>query len=114
MVSAILPGLAHLLMGRAATAFARAVLYLVWLIGGAALLRAALSSDQPVLPALPLLAGALVVWVATLSDSLVVARGFGTELLRPRVFLWLVVAVLGSVMAAFVAATLQLPGQLGS
>lgn len=114
VASALLPGLGHILAGRPGTGVGRAIIYLVWLIGGALLLRAARVSAQSVLPAVPLLVGALIVWVASLYDVIVVVRDTGTELLRARPFLWLVVIIFGILMISFVVTTLQLPGRVAS
>ncbi|MEX0834689.1 MAG: hypothetical protein WD010_01260, partial [Nitriliruptor sp.] len=83
VASVLLPGLGHLFARRAGTGVARAVLYLSWLAGGAALGRAASGSGASVLPAVPLLLGAGVLWAGTLADA--TTLGSGREVLGPRV-----------------------------
>lgn len=114
LASAVLPGLGHVLLGRTATGIARALLYGLWLVGGVALLRGALRSGQSALPAVALLGGAAAVWLASLYDALLAARGDSGELLGPRALLWLVVGVIGAVLLALVAATVQLPDRIGT
>ena len=112
LVSALVPGTGHILMGRTASGVARAVMFLIWLVGGFLLLREAAASHQSILPALPLLVGAVVLWLATAVDVLALVQGTNTEILRPRIFLWLAVGVLGLVMLSFLASAVQLPGVL--
>lgn len=104
--SLLLPGVGHVLLGRSAAGALRIILYVTWLIGGLVLLRAAAGSGQPVLPAVPLLVGALVVLVASVVETQRTVTGDETVLLTPRVTLWLVVAVLGALMLSFFAATM--------
>jgi hypothetical protein len=105
--SLVLPGAGHLLLGRTGAGALRMILYVTWLVGGILLLRAAAGSGQPVLPAVPLLIGALIVLVASVVEAQRGATGDDTVLLQPRVTLWLVVAVLGALMLSFLAATLS-------
>ncbi len=114
LTSALVPGTGHILLGRTASGVARAVMFIIWLAGGLVLLREASASQQSILPAVPLLAGALVLWLATTVDVLALVQGSRTEILRPRVFLWLAIGVLGLVMVSFLASAVQLPGVLKS
>lgn len=104
LASAALPGLGHILMGRAGGGTARAILYVTWLIGGLLLVGAAARAAQPILPAIPLLLGALIVWSATLLDAVNLHRGRPQELLKPRTLLWLTVGVMGATMFSFAGA----------
>jgi hypothetical protein len=101
-VSVVLPGVGHLLAGRAGTGVARLALWLLWLAPG---LPAVLGAQGAVaaLPGLVLLAGAAVLWAATLVDVQRLAGGDGREVLTSRRLLWLVGAVVaGAVLAVFV------------
>jgi hypothetical protein len=102
-VSVVLPGVGHLLAGRSGTGVARLALWLLWLGPG---LPAVLGAQAAVaaLPGLVLLAGAAVLWAATLVDVQRLAGGDGPEVLTSRRLLWLVGAVVaGAVLAVFVA-----------
>lgn len=111
--SLLLPGLGHVLLGRGAAGALRMILYVTWLVGGLVLLRAAAGSGQPVLPALPLLIGALLVLVAAVVEVQRTVSGVETVLLTPRITLWLVVAVLGGLMLSFFAATMSVTPAAG-
>lgn len=102
----VLPGSGHLLLGRTATGLGRAVLYVVWAVGGVVLLRAAGASGQSALPAVPLLLGALVLLVTSVVDALALQRRDDQELLTPRVLLWLTVGVIGLTMLTLLASAL--------
>lgn len=104
--SILLPGAGHVLLGRSAAGALRIILYVTWAVGGVVLLRAAAGSGQGILPAVPLLLGALVVLVASVIEVQRTVSGDDTVLLTPRVTLWLVVAVLGGLMVSFLAATM--------
>lgn len=110
IASAILPGVGHVLAGRTAAGVGRAVMYLLFLLGGWLLAREASQTGQTILPALPLLFGALILWVASLYDAVLAARGEERQLLAPRAFFWLVVGVLGLLMVTFAAAALSVSG----
>lgn len=99
-LSLVAPGSGHALVGQWGQAVMRALLALVWGGGGIVLLRGALASDQPVLPALPLLVGWLAVAVGSANDVLVATGARGRMLLAGRTVLWLVVGVIGATMAA--------------
>lgn len=105
----LLPGIGHVLHGRVGTGVARAGLFAAWALGGLALLRAAVTAAQPRLPAVVLLVAALAIWAGSLLDAHALTRGSGVELLRPRVLLWLVVAVIGALLATFTISALSLP-----
>jgi hypothetical protein len=100
--SVVLPGLGHLLAGRVGTGVARLLLGLSWAAGGVAIARSA-GAAGGILPAVPLLLGAVVVWAASVRDAAVL--GDGQELLRPKVLAGLTVAVVGTLLLAAVAAT---------
>lgn len=98
-----LPGLGHILLGATLDGAARVTTYLLWLVGGVVMLTEALGTGGPVLPAVPLLLGAAVVWVASLVDVVNLARGSTRQVLGPRTLLWLVVVVIGTLMLSFLA-----------
>ena len=101
----LLPGAGHALLGLWGQAFFRGLLALVWGVGGLSLLLDALAAGQPVLPAVPLLVGWLLLTAASVSDVLVAGGGQGRVLLQGRAVLWLVLGVIGAtVAAAFVGA----------
>lgn len=106
--SIALPGLAHLMMRRTLTGLTRAGMYVMWLLGGLVLARGAAENQQSLLPSLPLLLGALVLLGATAVDALSLARGGDDVILTPRVFLWLIVAVIGLLIVAFMTSALAL------
>lgn len=101
----LLPGAGHALLGQWGQAFFRALLALVWGVGGLSLLLDALAAGQPVVPAVPLLVGWLLLAAASVNDVLVAAGTPGRVLLQGRVLLWLVMGVIGATIgAAFVGA----------
>lgn len=108
--AAVLPGAGHWLLGRRAGAVSRAVLYVVWLIGGVALWREAAGAGQSVLPALPPLVGAAALWAGTLVDTrmALAGRGADRDVLGPRTLMWVVVGVVGGVLLAFVVTAARL------
>jgi hypothetical protein len=106
VASMLLPGLGHVLMKRTATGVGRAILYSTWVVGGALLLVSAIGAGQAALPAIPLLLGALIIWAGSLYDTLHLHRGSGTELLRPRILLWLAVVVIGMLLLSFLGSAL--------
>lgn len=108
--SVAVPGAGHALLGRPISGVARFVTWLLWLAGGLWLLRGAATSGGSPLPAVPLLLGAGVIWITAPVDALLLHRGDPRELLTPRVFLWLVVGVIGFLLLSFLSAALTLPG----
>lgn len=93
LLSALMPGLGHLLAGRAGTGIARAVFGVGWLLGGVLLLIAAVRAGSGPWGALALLAGAAVVWILSVLDARALARGEQREYLDGRTLLWLMVGV---------------------
>lgn len=110
VASSAAPGLGHILLGKRIAGWSRLVTWGLWFVGGLWLLLEARSVGGSVLPAIPLLLGAVIIWVSSPIDALTARRGSSDEILRPRVFLWLVVAVLGTLMLAFLAAATALGG----
>lgn len=104
--SILLPGSGHVMLGQGTAGALRIILYVIWLGGGIALLLAAARSGQPILPAVPLLLGALVVLFASVIEVQRTVSDDDTILLTPRVTLWLVVGVLGALMVSFLAAAM--------
>ena len=93
VLSGLLPGLGHLMAGRVGSGLARALLGVGWLVGGVVLLVAAVRAGSGHWAALPLLAGAIIVWVLTVFDAQSLARGQQREYLDGRSLLWLMVGV---------------------
>lgn len=108
VLSAVLPGAGHVALGRTVDGVVRAVMYVLWLAGALALLRAAAGTPAPALPAAPLGIGALALWLLSVLDAVALAEGSRDQLLTPRVFLWLVVGVIGALIAAFVPGMLRI------
>lgn len=107
IASAILPGAGHIMLGRTAMGVVRAVTYLLWAVGGWILLRGAAGTEGSVLPAVPLLLGAFVLWVTSCWDAVMLAGERGPEVLTPRMFFWLVVGVVGLLIMSVVPAIMQ-------
>jgi hypothetical protein len=101
--SVVLPGAGHLLAHRPGTGSARLLLWLLWLVGGLATVRGA-GSLRLAAPGLVLLAGAAVLWAATLVDVRRFATGDDREVLAARPLLWLVGGVLVALVLAVLAA----------
>lgn len=110
LATAVLPGAGHVLLGSVTSGIARLLLYAVWLLGGLLLLREAVSADASALPAVPLLAGAIALALGSLMDVMQLQRGGTSEVLGPRVLLWLTVGVLGLTMLSLVVSALQATG----
>ncbi len=106
IVSMLLPGAGHLMLKRTGAGILRMILYVSWLVGGLLLLRAAASSSQSLVPAAPLLLGALAVLVASAVEVQQMTTDNDLTILTPRVTLWLVVGVLGMLMMSFLGAAL--------
>jgi hypothetical protein len=92
-LSGLLPGLGHLVAGRVGSGIARALFGLGWLLGGVLLLVAAVRAGSGHWAAVPLLAGAVIVWVLSVVDAQALARGQQREYLDGRNLLWLMVGV---------------------
>jgi hypothetical protein len=112
VASAVLPGVGHVLLGRLGDGLVRASTYAACVVGAWLLIRAASPTGLPLLPAAPLLVGAVALWVMTVVDGQRLAAGRREQLLTTRVYLWLVVGVLGLLVAAFLRGLLRV-GQLG-
>jgi TM2 domain-containing membrane protein YozV len=94
----VLPGLGHFLAGRVGTGIARALLALLWGVGGVALLTGGATAAGA-----SLLAGWAVLLVSSLLDLPTAGAPSPPELLTARRLGLLVVAVTGLVLVAFVA-----------
>lgn len=105
--SLVLPGSGHVMLGRVADGVVRGGLFIACVAGAAAILGAGGS-----LPAVPLVLGALVIWALTAADVVSLSRGGRTQLMAPRVLLWLVVAVVGGLILALLPALTRV-GDLG-
>lgn len=103
LLSALLPGAGHAALGQMATAWARGLTYLLWVVGGTALLVTALGSGESALPGMIPLLGAMVLWAVTLLDVQSLLAYRTRQILDARVFLWLVVGVVGLLMLTFMA-----------
>lgn len=106
-MSLLAPGSGHLVLRRYATAIGRLLMFLLWAIGGLLLLSEARATGQSALPAVPLLLGAVGLSLVSAYDVVAAAQGSSHEILGPRVFLWSVVAVIGSTLMAFVGSVLR-------
>lgn len=87
--SALLPGAGHYRLGQQGPGLARAVLFVVWILGALVLL---LGAERGGFAAAPLLLGALIVYVGTLVDIGKLEAG-REELLAGRAMLWLVIGI---------------------
>lgn len=108
--SLLLPGLGHLLAGRVGTGLARMLFAVGWLVGGVLLLIAAVRAGAAHLASVPLLLGAVVVWVLTVLDIRSLARGEHRERLDGRTLLWLMAGVTGVLVLALMLDTWRLAG----
>lgn len=108
--SLVLPGLGHWLLGLRGAAVLRALLGLVWGLGGVSLLLQARDSGQPILPAIPLLIGWAVVAAGAANDAVVEGGGQGRIVLTGRTLLWLTLAVVGGTFAAVLVGVLSAVG----
>jgi hypothetical protein len=98
-MSAVAPGAGHIAIGRYGTGLSRLLLFLTWILG--AILLVGGGGRRAMVAVLPLLLGAVVVYVATLVDLRRLERG-QDELLVGRRLLWLVLGVLGLLGVALV------------
>lgn len=88
-VTLLLPGAGHYVLGHQGSGVARAVLFVVWALGGLALL---VTGNRAALAAAPLLLGAVALYAASVFDVRNLEAG-RAELLAGRALLWLVVGV---------------------
>lgn len=98
-LSALLPGAGQLALGRYGTGVARCLLFVVWLLGAAALTAAGAG-----VAGAPLWLGTVALWAASVLDVLRLRQG-QPELLAGRALLWLVVAVTLLLVVAVAVAT---------
>lgn len=112
-LSAVLPGAGHAALGRMATAWARGLTYLLWLLGGVMLLVSAVGSEESLLPGIILLLGAAALWAITMIDTQWLLARQSRQLLDARLFLWLVVGVIGLLMLTFMATFSRVGSNLG-
>lgn len=108
--SLVVPGAGHWLLGLRGPAALRALLGLVWGLGGVTLLLRAQGSGQSVLPAVPLLLGWAVVAAGSANDAVVEGGGDGSIVLGGRAMLWLTLAVVGGTFAAVLVGVLAAVG----
>ncbi len=110
LLSGLLPGLGHLVAGRVGSGLARALLGVGWLIGGVLLLVAAARAGSGYWAAVPLLVGAVIVWVLSVFDAQSLARGQQREYLDGRNLLWLMVGVTCLLVVALLLDAWRLAG----
>ncbi len=110
VASLVLPGTGHWLLGMRGAAVLRALLGLVWGLGGLTLFLQARGSGQSFLPAIPLLLGWAVVAAGSANDAVVEGGGEGQLVLSGRVLLWLTLAVVGGTFAAVLVGVLSAVG----
>jgi hypothetical protein len=108
--SVALPGLAHILAKRTATGVLRALFFVSWLVGGILLAKEAAASGQTITASLPLFLGALVIWVGSVLDAQAITRTGEDVVLVPRVFMWVVIGVVGLLIVTFLATSLSVSG----
>lgn len=111
IASLVLPGAGHWLLRMRGAAVLRAILGVVWGLGGLTLFLRARASGQSFLPAVPLLLGWAVVAAGSANDAVVEAGGKGSRALGGRVLLWLTLAVVGGTFAAVLVGVLAAVGQ---
>lgn len=110
VASLVLPGTGHWLLGMRGAAVLRALLGLVWGLGGLTLFLRARGSGQSFLPAIPLLLGWAVVAAGSANDAVVEGGGTGQVVLTGRVLLWLTLAVVGGTFATVLVGVLSAVG----
>jgi hypothetical protein len=110
VLSGLLPGLGHLVAGRVGSGLARALFGVGWLVGGVLLLVAAVRAGSGHWAAVPLLAGAVIVWVLSVVDAQSLARGQQREYLDGRTLLWLMVGVTCLLVVALLLDAWRLTG----
>lgn len=98
-LSALLPGAGQLALGRYGSGVARCLLFVVWLLGAAALTAAGAGAAGA-----PLWLGTVTLWAGSVLDVTRLRHG-QAELLTGRVLLWLVVAVTLLLVVAVAVAT---------
>ena len=108
--SLVLPGLGHWLLGMRGAAVLRAVLALVWGLGGLLLLLQARAAGQSFLPAVPLLLGWAIVAAGSANDAVVEGGGPGQRVLGGRTLLWVTTGVVGGTFAAVLVGVLSAVG----
>lgn len=109
IASIVLPGAGHWLLGYTIEGAVRATLYVFTLIGGILLLLSAASAGASVVPAVPLLGGALLIVFATLFDVTLARDGrIKDQLLVGRRFFWFVIGLLGLLMLSFAASATRI------
>lgn len=111
VASLVLPGAGHWLLRMRGAAVLRAILGVVWGLGGLTLFLRARESGQSFLPAIPLLLGWAVVAAGSANDAVVEAGGSGTRVLAGRFLLWLTLGVVGGTFAAVLVGVLSAVGQ---
>lgn len=111
IASLVLPGAGHWLLRMRGAAVLRALLAVVWGLGGLTLFLRARASGQSFLPAVPLLLGWAVVAAGSANDAVAEAGGSGSKVLNGRVLLWLTLVVVGGTFAAVLVGVLSAVGQ---
>lgn len=98
VLTVVAPGLGHVAIGRAGLGVSRLVLYAVFLLGGLLFLGESGEASSAVLAVIPLLSGALAVWLTTLIDLRSALSGRSSTVLPARAYLWMTVAVVVMVL----------------
>lgn len=107
LASYLLPGGGQWLLGQKGRAVGRILMGALFLLGGLVLVVSGASSGLlAVVPGLLLLIGSATIWVLSALDVRTILAGGRRELLDDRVFLWLVVGVLGAVIASLLLAAI--------
>lgn len=102
LASWVVPGGGQWLLGQRAKGLSRLLIAAVWLVGALMLLVSADGGEAALLPVGVLVAGVVAVWGLSVADARTALSGGTRELLGERAFLWVVVGVLGAVIASMV------------
>lgn len=111
LASWLVPGGGQWLLGQKGRAVARVLIGGLFLLGGLVLVVSGVESGPvATVPGLLLLVGSAAIWVLSAIDVRTFLAGGRRELLADRVFLWLVMGVLGAVIASLLLAAIPALG----
>lgn len=104
----LVPGGGQWMLGQRGRAATRGSMCGLWLLGIILFALSADGSARALLPVIVLLVGIAVIWVLSAIDTRTVIAGGSRELLDSRMFLRIVVGVIGGVLLTMVAAAMAL------